>query len=288
MTLASAIAIRDLQINYLWPQYSLPWNNFFGRVHPQPYYTSNALRNIAIREIHSPLTYDPQTVISVGSGNTAGTAPVWTQTNATPATTKPLVNSASKIFVGTYYDTSSGLDGLTYQYDIRGTQVVIPTAGISNNFLYLAVNLAKEDPRRVNIPQGVATNFCDPCNGPSQTSTFDLCQLTNSNALNNFFSTLTGTVAVNGSCKDDGTPQLPAATFCLGSALPYKDACSNCNVASPVFWYINGNRLYIGINISGLNTKVTSITYDIGIRVVESLTPLEAALNPFANVPPYL
>lgn len=283
------LLVRDLAVNYLWPQYSLPWNNFFRRIDSIPFNIKNELRNITVRQIHSPLTYDSKPVASVGS---ASTVPVWTQIN--PLASKPITSSASKVFVGTYFDTAADINGLEYQYDISGSQVFVQQGGLQppyTGLLYIALNLANRNPATVNIPVGVDTAACTPC-GPdpiNQTSTYNSCSLSSDNPANNFWSTLTGTVTVNGLCSNGSIGA--SSTYCLDTAKPYKDSCNNCLSTSTdpqTFYYLFGNRLYLAINVTDITVPIVRVSYQVSIRVVETRTPLDAALDPLfldAQVP---
>jgi hypothetical protein len=93
-----------MQLNYLWPQYSLPWNNFIGRVQPNPYYLANQLRNITIRAIESPLIFDSHVVVASAS--------IWQNIMSTDSSV--VTSSASKVFVGKYVDMANNIAGLQF------------------------------------------------------------------------------------------------------------------------------------------------------------------------------
>jgi hypothetical protein len=149
-----------MQLNYLWPQYSLPWNNFIGRVQPNPYYLANQLRNITIRAIESPLIFDSHVVVASAS--------IWQNIMSTDSSV--VASSASKVFVGKYVDMVHNIAGLQFEYRFSGTSALTMDM---NATLFIAVDLAKSSPELVNIPSsaligrvGVAPQ-ASPCAGTS-------------------------------------------------------------------------------------------------------------------------
>ena len=152
--------IRDMQLNYLWPQYSLPWNNFIGRVQQNPYYLANQLRNISIRAIESPLIFDSHVAV--------GSASAWSNIMSTDSSV--VASTASKVFVGKYVDMANNIAGLQFEYRFSGTSALTVDSSAS---LFVAVDLAKSSPDLVNIPSstlvgriGVAPQ-ASPCAGTS-------------------------------------------------------------------------------------------------------------------------
>lgn len=258
------------QLNYLYPQYALPWNNFFGKVNPLPFYLGNELRNIKAREVHSPLTFDSLPSVNYKSGSVV---PTWSTFN--PALSKSIVDTASKVFVGQYFDRSADIRGLEYQYDFTGTQVfVLDTTTIQETgLLILSLNLANQS-LTTNLPVYVDTAICDPCNQIYQSASLNRCQVGNSS---NFYTTLQGVVSVAGT------------TYSLDNALPYKNTSVNCSETTPasVLYYIAGNRLLISVPITGDDTPARQVSYAVTIRIVETRAPIQNALSPFIDLPPY-
>lgn len=281
MSALTPTIVAAAQYNYLWPQYSLPWNNFFGRIRPNPFYLSNTLRNLAVREVQSPLTYDSNANATYVNGLT--TVPTWS--NFQRRTSKPIVESATKVFIGRYFDTSIQLNGLEYQYNMTGTHVPIPMQEwTAAGMLVLSINLANQSLTE-NLPVYVDTAVCDPCKGIVQTSSLNRCQVGSSQ---NFFTTLTGVVTLNG------------VAVPLVNPLPYTDACHTCPTyfegGSNSVYAILGNKLYLGVRIPAPTaaTHILSMDYVLATRVVEvtssstGLRPslLESALPIFPNINP--
>lgn len=290
----SALVIRDLQLNYLWPQYSLPWNNFFGRVQPNPFYLQNQLRNITIREVHSPLTFRSLPVIATGDGLGRDdlSVPNWVEIDPFHSTVQN--STAVKVFVGPYVDIRKDITGLEYQYDYTGNVILSKEHDI-DGFVYLVVNLNNNNPTTVNFPAYVQTPG-------DYDGRHDTCHV-GDHAGN--FSTLTGSIIIKSrgsSCtgKDD-------KSLCLDNAIPIGPCAANCRPKTlheaHAFYYINGNRLYIaartgagchdhsdkdsdaGSHSSGkCHTHYKfHLSYAVTIRVVETTTPLYKALDPFLD-----
>jgi hypothetical protein len=245
------------ELNYLWPQYSLPWNNFFGRIRPNPWYLSNQLRNITIREIQSPLTYDSKVNTTFVQDLTI---PTWT--DYLTRTSKPVSETALKIFVGRYFDTNVNINGFEYQYNLTGSQVLIlnNVTWSESGLVILSANLANSSLTE-NLPVYVDTAVCNPCKGVNQTSSLNRCEVGSSE---NFFNTLTGIITVNG---------LPVP---LINPLPYTDACNACPSGSyfensNAVYSILGNKLYLAVVIPKptASTFVRTIDYTLSLRVVE-------------------
>jgi hypothetical protein len=252
-------AVAASELNYLWPQYSLPWNNFFGRIRPNPWYLSNQLRNVAIREVHSPLTYDSK-VNTTFLPTIPAAIPTWT--DYTIRTSKPISETATKIFVGRYFDTNVNINGFEYQYNLTGSQVLIldNVTWSDTGLVILSANLANSSLTE-NLPVYVDTAVCNPCKGINQTSSLNRCDV---GSTQNFFNTLTGLVTV------DGFP-VP-----LINPLPYTDACHACPTASyfknsNAVYSILGNKLYLAVVIPKpvASTPLRTIGYTLSLRVVE-------------------
>jgi len=275
----SALVLGDLQLNYLWPQYSLPWNNFNTRVQPNPFYLQNQLRNIAIAEVSSPHIFKSNPIVDSADGVLQSGIPVPSWAEIIAAHSLEQTSTAQKVFVGPYVDISKNISGLEYQYDYAGKLIHTSPNGLGN-FVYLVLNLDNRNPSTVNFPA-----YVQPIPGTPVSA----CAV--GDAVYNF-STLTGsiTAASVNSCAS-GT------TICLDDALPIGTCAAACTytAATTAFYYINGNRLYIAASNNINPTKCTGcsdvslqtyhIKYAVTVRVVETTTPLQKALNPLAPFP---
>ena len=283
----SALVIGDLQLNYLWPQYSLPWNNFnvnFSRIQANPFYLQNQLRNIAVAEVASPHIFKSNPIVDSANGivqpTTMVLVPNWLDIVSSHSLEQ--TSTAAKVFVGPYVDISKNISGLEYQYDYSGKIVHTSPNGLGS-FVYLVLNLDNRNPATVNFPA-----YVQPVPGTAVST----CAVGDA-AYN--FSTLTGTItaaAVN-SCTS-------GATICLDDALPIGPCAAGCDYrGASSFYYINGNRLYIAASTgiapppmdssdcTGCGEALVTfhIKYAATIRVVETATPLQKALNPLAPFP---
>lgn len=281
----SPLVIGELQLNYLWPQYSLPWNNFFGRVQPNPFYLQNQLRNLTIAEVNSPTTFRSNPIVSTGEGSHEYPAPKWSDIE--PRQSLEQTSSATKVFVGPYVDIGNSISGLEYQYDYSGRLVHTSKTGIQN-FVYLVLNLRNGNPSTVNFPAYVQPGYGD------DNDNINTCYV-GDRARN--YSTLTGaiTASAKNSCPGDDV------ILCLDDALPIGPCAAHCHHKDGAgsFYYINGNRLYIAV-YTGANPSSDSedsscgsshsavifhINYQVTIRIVETTTPLQKALNPLLPFP---
>ena len=223
------LVVRELQLNYLWPQYSLPWNNFFGRVQPNPFYLQNQLRNITIREVQSPLSFTSRPVVDSGNGYIYSTitVPKWSEINSFTSTEQ--TSSALKVFVGPYVDVAKDIAGLEYQYDYTG-QLIWTSPSAVGNYVYLALNLNKLNPATINFPA-----YVQPANLMSTSA--DTC-FVGKDAGN--YSTLSGFININtngSGCTNSNTIQL-----CLDNAVPFGPCSTSCSPTvlgnATTFYYV--------------------------------------------------
>jgi len=285
------LVVRKLQLNYLWPQYSLPWNNFFGRVQPNPFYLQNQLRNITIREVQSPLSFNSRPVVDSGNGYTLKTnttpsvtytVPKWSEVSSYTSTEQ--TSSALKVFVGPYVDVAKDIAGLEYQYDYTGQLFWASTSAVGK-YVYLALNLNKLNPATINFPA-----YVQPANLTGNST--DTCYV--GDAAGNF-NTLSGFISINTNgktCSDDST-----INVCLDNAVPFGLCSASCGDlvygSATTFYYISGNRLFIAAALPVNATSDPTITklhisYRVTIRIVETSTPLHNAIAvldvPFAPI----
>lgn len=299
------LVVRELQLNYLWPQYSLPWNNFYGRVQPNPFYLQNQLRNITIREVQSPVNFRSMPIVSSGDGvGRELTVPNWAEIK--PRRSTEQTSTAVKVFVGPYADIAKDITGLEYQYDFLG-KVLLSEDDI-DEFVYLSLNLNNNNPSTINFPAYVQTHHGrreDRRRDDDDDGRDNTCYV--GDRADNF-STLTGTIILNG--KDSSCPKFLARTLCLDNAVPIGPCSARCRpetlARANAFYYINGNRLLIAARVPKLDEKSDSdedcgshgsdkkrfeknhINYQVTVRIVETTTPLHKALAvldlPFAPI----
>lgn len=268
IALSSAIA----NYNYLWPSYSLPWNNFFRKISPTPYYVANEISNIEYRELKSPLNFD---------ANPQGYA--FTPTSTTPdlgcilptdGSTTVLAN-ASKTFQGTSYDLKSQKAGLTYQYYYTGqivsltnfTNVTQPTTPPSTiSWILLGLNLAVPPTFAVSIQTKYVASTINGCSGAP-------CQLGNSCRV-----ALTGKITA----IYDNSPVTYEEEIIKPT--PYLNGSVGCSIASSNSHYtIVGNRLYVLVNFTQQQQPINApdgLIYAITVRTVESSVVADPALAP--------
>lgn len=123
--------------NYLWPSYSLPWNNFFRPLQSNPYYLQNELNNIEYREVTSPLTFKSNTQIDFADDLSPKSIALVSGFNGCDT------NISTKVFVGPWFDVKTKINGVqyTYQYDGR-FQYTIDDNGSLDSGLVIGLNLA--------------------------------------------------------------------------------------------------------------------------------------------------
>lgn len=280
----SALVVRELQLNYLWPQYSLPWNNFFGRVQANPFYLQNQLRNITIREVQSPIAFRSVPIVATGNGVGRGdfSVPNWTEID--PFFSTEQNSTARKVFVGPYVDIAKDITGLEYEYDFIGNLILSGENDI-DEFVYLTVNLNNNNPTTINFPAYVQT--------PPRDERYDTCHVGDRRGN---FSTLTGSIIIKSNANS--CTSLFDKRLCLDDAVPIGPCTAQCGprtlLEANSFYYINGNRLYIAARVRGADdesdkekdddccssekSKKYHIQYTVTVRIVETTTPLHKAL----------
>lgn len=139
MVLVLDYGFLGLGSDYVWPQYTLPQNQFFTRVQEDPYYVSNTLRNQNARLIASPLSFDANTQLYVVPF-TGSSCPVL------PPTTSPTGTELAEISLKSYSSkvpptVDSPYYSLIYTYQYKGT---ISCLSISTpQWLIFQFNLAR-------------------------------------------------------------------------------------------------------------------------------------------------
>lgn len=269
IALSSAIA----NYNYLWPSYSLPWNNFFRKVSPTPYYVANEISNIEYRELKSPLIFDanPQ---AYAFNPTTLPSPLDLGCILPTDGSTVLLASASKTFQGTSYDIKSRKAGLTYEYSYAGTIVSTTNFNIpaqnpqaSVNWVLLGLNLAVPPTFAVSIQTKYAANTTNGCTGAP-------CTLGTTCA-----------VALKGQIDlfNNNAP-IPITTAYIFQPTPYLNSSVGCSlVTTPqvAHYTIVGNRLYLLVPLSNAFTTIPdTISYAVTVRTVESSVVADPALVP--------
>lgn len=119
----SALALEYCGASYTVPYYTLPWNLFFSKVRPYPFYEANTLTNIAVREANSPLTYDAQVALRALPANFSPITP--TAIYALPTIGHvQFYNPSQKVLFGRNVNGEDAVTGdLTYQYNVTARLV---------------------------------------------------------------------------------------------------------------------------------------------------------------------
>jgi len=112
--------VYDNFVNYFYPQYVLPWNNFFGRIQEQPFYTRTVQINQNAAIAKTATQYDALPNIQTQEGD----IPDILLALRSPSIGKVLLQDTKKFFTGKYYSLLNGFltqTGLQYSYEFQGT-----------------------------------------------------------------------------------------------------------------------------------------------------------------------
>jgi len=139
MVLVLDYGFLGLGSDYVWPQYSLPQNQFFTRIQEEPYYLSNTLRNQNARLIASPLSFDANTQLFLApvSGSTCPVLPPTSSATGTGSSEYSHKNFTTK--VPPTVDTP--FYSLIYTYNYVGTISCLSIN--SSQWLIFQFNLAR-------------------------------------------------------------------------------------------------------------------------------------------------
>jgi len=256
----------DYIINYVFPQYALPWNNFYTNIDSIPYNLRNDERNTNARVARSPLvvTASPELVTKSDAS-----LPDWSKTidpsgNGYASSGTVVNTSGTKVFLGKLI--SNGCAGFDYSYLYTGRfdNANFSKSG-SSSWIILHLNLTQKANGTSSTSVVVVSS-----NGPSPTA----------------FSTLNGTVVINDTrlitIKNPIPLGLnPADASIVSAAIQSGD--------SNTVYGLYGNRIFIAINVQQIdNDSNASLNYDITFRVAETsgaIIPYAVAgLGPFVPV----
>jgi len=244
----ASLYVANAQFNLLWPSYSLPWNNFYSKPDPNPYYLSNELSNIEYRELSSPRVFDANAqAVGVASFpvNVATVIPVFGSTSA---------GQSTKSFQGVSYDISTKQSAPKYFYNYNGQlqngSAIVPAN--ASAWIVLGLNLSVPPTFSTTISTlyqsaGGATGCAGiPCTvGP------------------NCLSGISGFINVAG------------AQINLNNPIPYLNSTTGCSFNQNVTQYytILGSRLYLIVKATNATqAPANSLIYHINVTTVESTT----------------
>lgn len=123
------------EVNYIYPSYTLPSNNFYNRIEKNPYYLANDLRNNEISASRSSKHFHANPAATVVASNQLNWA------NARLDTSVPLSSSASKTLQGPYFDTLNNKSGMAYHYKWDAGLQLVPPASSSQGYILIGLNL---------------------------------------------------------------------------------------------------------------------------------------------------
>jgi len=242
--------IFDYFVNYVFPQYALPWNNFFARIDPLPYYARNDERNITARLFKTPFVVSskPNLVLQFS------TLPNWVASLSSSASTGSSADqSSTKSYLGTI--VNSNCTGTDYQYANLGLIVGAGPSGAlgSKVWVILQFNLQNQNPKN-NLSVVIVSDNATPTP--------------------NLYSSVNGFITVDGvpiKIKN-AIPWGPGATTDPTSAIT--------SGASNTLYGLYGNRFFIAIQTGNPVAANASVGYEIGFRICESITLAQAIGTP--------
>lgn len=242
--------IFDYFVNYVFPQYALPWNNFFARIDPLPYYARNDERNINARLFKTPLVVasKPNLVLQIT------TLPDWVGSLSTAASTGSSADqNSTKSYLGTI--VNSNCTGTDYQYANTGLVVGAGPQGElgSKVWVILQFNLQNQNPKS-NLSVVIVSDNATPTP--------------------NLYSSVNGYITVNGipiKIKN-AIPWGPGATTDPTAAI--------ISGSSNTLYGLYGNRFFIAVQTGEPIGANASVGYAIGFRICESVTLAQAIGTP--------
>lgn len=237
----------DYVVNYVFPQYALPWNNFYTNIDAEPFYQRNEERNQNARLARSPLvvTANPHLVIK-----NSDSIVDWRQTidprGGDYLNTGSVVDSiAQKMFLGKL--VSNGCVGFDYQYIYNGRFAGANLSNTQDNsWVILQFNLTQL-PRSSNASVVVVSS-----NGPNPSA----------------YSTLNGFIIINDERQVNIKMPLPLGIDTSDFA-KVVESC-DCNSSNTVYG-LYGNRIFIAIKVDDLGDDSSAdISYNISFRIAET------------------
>ena len=150
---SSRTVLRDYvalsELNYIYPWGTLPSNNFFRRIRPNPYYLANELKNIEIELERKPTAYKASPAVHV---ETDVTKPDHAKAKASIG--DAILDDAQKILVGPYFDTVNNQAGVQFNYELRGKLQMKAPVPISEGYATFSFNLLNKP-----VPSAFTTNL---------------------------------------------------------------------------------------------------------------------------------
>ena len=230
----------DYFVNYVFPQYALPWNNFYTNIDAEPFYVRNEQRNQNARIFRTPLVVASKPEIFIVNA----ALPDWKATTYLDSEGVVVDSSATKSFVGKLL--SDAYAGPEFQYDFSGKFAGVSC--LSGNWVILHLNLA-------NTLQ-------------SNKQSVVVVRKHEDERIKKIYSTLNGFITI-----DDNTIviQNPIPYINEGNALEVLQACNGNTL-----YGIYGNRLFLAIHTNTSCDFSGNVTYAISARIVETVAaPLE-------------
>jgi hypothetical protein len=242
--------IFDYFVNYVFPQYALPWNNFFARIDPEPYYLRNEQRNTTARLFKTPLVVASKPNLVLQNS----TLPDWVASLSSSASTGSSADqSSTKSFLGTI--VNSNCTGADYQYANAGLIVGAGPQGAlgSKVWVILQFNLANQNPKN-NLSVVIVSDNATPTP--------------------NLYSSVNGLITVDGTIIKikNAIPWGPGATTDPTDAI--------VSGASNALYGLYGNRFFLAVQTGNPVADNASIGYQLGYRICESITLAQAIGTP--------
>lgn len=247
----------DYFVNYVFPQYALPWNNFYTNIDSEPFYTRNIQRNQNARIAKTPEAIDSNPEIQLLP---ARLFPDFKASALEPTQGTILDVSATKTLLGQLI--SKECNGIQYQYAYSGKFVGVnprnPCADLEEIFRHskwvvFHLNLKNKlisNKQSVVVVTQDPTNPCDCCDRPK------------------LFSTLSGSITIDDidTIFIKNPIPIPPTDGVLDSKAKLVIESEKSNTLYTLF----GNRLFLAIKIDKFDEKNTSLAYDFSVRICES------------------
>ena len=230
----------DSFYNYLWPQYTLPWNNSYAKLQQESPQLSTQLKLIDSETFVNAKSFDSEATLLVYFGGVPGTCPNLSLSNFDPTGAVSVTPSATKNYLNIV--TKTVTPNIVYNYAFSGNfQLSTPITIASSSSIYLAM-------------------------------AFNLDKILSSR------SQFVDTVSVNGTeyTQISGCLMGPNKDATVIGDVYSLDECSG-NPSTSSFYALNGNKLYLMVpfsNSSDSSTSISTLMYDISVQVVEVLSSL--------------
>jgi hypothetical protein len=145
-------------VNYFYPQYVLPWNNFYGRIEAQPFYTKTVQVNQNALIAQSAKQYNANPNLQTQNS----TLPDFVDAITEPSIGNVLLQDSKKYFTGKYLSLVDNVitqTGLQYNYELSGT--IVDTSclcGQGDKWIVLLFDLAPSQNNRKLTIASVGSN----------------------------------------------------------------------------------------------------------------------------------